>query len=50
MPEERSDQIRQLLDSAQGAQSQPFHFVLGLDELSCPPFFVFQGPKVSIET
>jgi len=34
MPKERSDQVRQLLDSAQGAQSQPLHLVLGLDELA----------------
>jgi hypothetical protein len=34
MPKERSDQIRQLLDAAQGAESQSRHLVLGLDELA----------------
>ena len=32
MPKERSDEVRQFLDAAQRAQSQPFHLVLGLDE------------------
>ena len=34
MTKERSDQVRQLLDAAQGAQGQPFHLVLGFDELT----------------
>ena len=34
MPKERSNQVRQLLDAAQGAQSQPLHLVLGFDELA----------------
>lgn len=34
MPKKRSDQVRQLLDAAQSVQGQPFHVILGLDELA----------------
>ncbi len=50
MPKERSNQVRQLLDAAQGAQSQPFHFVLGFDELAADaPFDMRPDLLVRVE-
>lgn len=39
MLRERSDQIWQLLDAAQGAESPSLHLVLGLDELAADAMF-----------